>query len=128
MTQTANTQDRAAALKEAKAHRAKKRRQFVKTLFSRRVVLVATVILLMIILSAIFASVISPYDPNAISIKARNQGPTSAHLLGTDEYGRDVLSRIIYGGRVSLVVGVLAVIIACVIGTLLGMVAGYFGG
>ena len=70
---------------------------------------------------------ISPCDPNAISIKARNQGPTSAHLLGTDEYGRDVLSRIIYGGRVSLVVGVLAVIIACVIG-LLGMVAGYFGG
>ena len=128
MTQTANTQDRAEALKEARAHRAKKRRQFIKTLFSRRVVLVATVILLMIILSAIFASVISPCDPNAISIKARNQGPTSAHLLGTDEYGRDVLSRIIYGGRVSLVVGVLAVIIACVIGTLLGMVAGYFGG
>ena len=71
---------------------------------------------------------ISPYDPNAISIRERSQGPSAAHLLGTDEYGRDVLSRIIYGGRVSLVVGVLAVIIACVIGTLMGMVAGYFGG
>lgn len=128
MTQMETNLNSQEALKAAKAHKAKKRRQFIKTLFSRKVVLVATIILILIILSAILAPVISPYDPNVISIKARNQGPTADHLLGTDEYGRDVLSRIIYGGQVSLIVGVLAVVIACVLGTLLGMVAGYFGG
>jgi len=128
MTQMETNLSSQEALKAAKAHKAKKRRQFIKTLFSRKVVLVATIILILIILSAILAPVISPYDPNAIAIKARNQGPTAEHLLGTDEYGRDVLSRIIYGGQVSLIVGVLAVVIACVLGTLLGMVAGYFGG
>ena len=61
-------------------------------------------------------------------MRRRNQGPSATHLLGTDEYGRDVLSRIIIGSRVSLIVGVLAVVIACIIGTTLGMVAGYFGG
>ena len=128
MIQTASEKERTEAVRKAKAHRARKRRQFIRTLFGRKIVLAATVILLLIILSAVFASVISPYDPNAISIRERSQGPGATHLLGTDEYGRDVLSRIIYGGRVSLVVGVLAVVIACVIGTLMGMVAGYFGG
>ena len=120
--------DKSAALKAAREHKAKKRRQFIKTLFSRKIVLIATVIVVLIILAAVFAKFISPYDPNAISIKSRNQGPSATHLLGTDEYGRDVLSRIIYGGQVSLVVGVLAVAIACVLGTFVGMIAGFFGG
>lgn len=128
MSNTNVSPDKQAALTAARAERAKKRSKFVKTLFSRKIVLVAAVILVLIILSAIFANVISPYDPNKLAIKDRNQGPSSVHLLGTDEYGRDVLSRIIYGGQVSLIVGVLAVLIACAIGTVIGMIAGFFGG
>ncbi len=111
-----------------RANKARKRRQFFKTLFSRKLVLASACIVLLIILMALFAYQIMPFDPNKPAVRDRNQGPSAVHLMGTDEYGRDVLSRIIIGSRVSLVVGVLAVIIACVIGTTLGMVAGYFGG
>ena len=90
--------------------------------------LVAAIIVLLMIIMAAFADQIVPYDPNKISIRERTQGPSAAHWLGTDEFGRDVLSRIIVGSQVSLVVGVLAVIIACIIGTAFGMIAGYFGG
>ncbi len=116
------------AQQSAKQNKAKHRRQFIKTLFSRKIAIAAFAILVLMILSAFLANVIAPYDPNEISIRERTQGPSAAHWLGTDEFGRDVLSRIIYGSRVSLIVGVLAVMIACVIGTSLGMVAGFFGG
>lgn len=109
-------------------NKAKHRRQFIKTLFSRKIAIAAFVILIVLILSALLADFIAPYDPDIISISERTQGPSAVHLLGTDEFGRDVLSRVIYGSRVSLIVGVLAVMIACVIGTCLGMVAGFFGG
>lgn len=108
------------AQKERKAYRAKKRKLFFKTLFSRKIVLVSAIVVLLIILVAIFADFLMPYNPNQISIPERNQGMSAAHWLGTDEYGRDLLSRVI--------AGLLAVIIACVIGTTLGMIAGYFGG
>lgn len=121
----ANTQ---AERQSIKANKAKHRRQFIKTMFSRKIAVVAFVILVLIVLSAVLADVIAPYDPDVISISERTQWPSAAHWLGTDEFGRDVLSRIIYGGRVSLVVGVLAVMIACAIGTTIGMVAGFFGG
>ena len=111
-----------------KEYRAKKRRLFFKTLFSRKIVLVSAIVILAIILVAVFADVIMPYNPNQIAIRDRSQGPSAAHLLGTDEYGRDLFSRVIAGSRVSLVVGLLAVMIACAIGTTLGMIAGYFGG
>ena len=126
MSQPSVTADRAQAL--IRANKAKKRRQFIKALFSRKIVLVSACIVMLIILVAVFAYQIMPFDPNKPAVRERNQGPSATHLLGTDEYGRDVLSRIIIGSRVSLVVGVLAVIIACIIGTTLGMLAGYFGG
>ena len=126
MSQPSVTADRAQAL--IRANKAKKRRQFIKALFSRKIVLVSACIVMLIILVAVFAYQIMPFDPNKPAVRERNQGPSATHLLGTDEYGRDVLSRIIIGSRVSLIVGVLAVIIACIIGTTLGMLAGYFGG
>ena len=126
MSQPNVTADRAQAL--IRANKAKKRRQFIKALFSRKIVLVSACIVMLIILVAVFAYQIMPFDPNKPAVRERNQGPSAVHLLGTDEFGRDVLSRIIIGSRVSLVVGVLAVIIACIIGTTLGMLAGYFGG
>jgi peptide/nickel transport system permease protein len=94
----------------------------------------AAVILLLIVLSAIFAPLIAPHDPLAVDIRHRlgppawMAGGTPEHLLGTDQIGRDLLSRVIYGGRISLVVGVSAVLLSATIGILAGLAAGYFGG
>jgi len=91
-------------------------------------------VLVLIIATAVFAPLIAPYDPLAVDIRHRLSPPawmehgTSEHLLGTDQVGRDLLARMIYGGRVSLVVGVASVIISATIGVLLGLGAGYFGG
>ncbi len=91
-------------------------------------------VLLLIIAIAVFAPVISPYDPLAVDIRHRLSPPawmehgTAEHVLGTDQVGRDLLARMIYGGRVSLLVGVAAVVISATIGVLLGLGAGYFGG
>ncbi len=67
-------------------------------------------------------------DPNAVDLLARLQGPSLAHPLGTDDLGRDLLLRLLYGGRVSLAVGLTAAIVAATIGTAIGLLAGYFGG
>jgi len=91
-------------------------------------------VLLLIIVTTVFAPLISPYDPLAVDIRHRLSPPawmehgTVEHVLGTDQVGRDLLARMIYGGRVSLLVGVAAVVISATIGVLLGLGAGYFGG
>jgi peptide/nickel transport system permease protein len=96
--------------------------------------LAAAGVLALIVASAVLAPWISPHDPLAVNIRHRLAPPawmdhgSAAHLLGTDQVGRDLLSRMIHGGRVSLVVGVAAVMIAATIGVLLGLSAGYFGG
>ncbi|MGH7347861.1 MAG: ABC transporter permease, partial [Candidatus Rokuibacteriota bacterium] len=96
--------------------------------------LAASAILLLVIATAVFASQIAPHDPLSVNIRHRlappawMEGGDAHHPLGTDQVGRDLLSRIIYGGRVSLVVGTGAVLIAATIGVLLGLGAGYFGG
>lgn len=77
---------------------------------------------------ALFAAFIAPYDPSSINVKEIFSPPSRAHLFGTDELGRDLFSRVVYGSRVSLFVGFVAVIISITIGTLLGLIAGYFGG
>jgi len=93
----------------------------------------AAAMLLLIIATAVFAPLIAPYDPLAVDIRHRLSPPawmehgTAEHLLGTDQVGRDLLARMIYGGRVSLVVGIASVIISATIGVLLGLGAGYFG-
>ena len=102
--------------------------KFTKTLFSRKIVWVSGFFILLFIVIAVFAPLIAPYDPDFADFAAYLQGPSRLHVLGTDSYGRDVLSRIIYGTRVSLIIGVLAVVIACAVGTFFGMAAGYFGG
>lgn len=112
----------------AKGRRAQKRWKFLKTLFSRKVVLISTVGVAFFALVALLAPILAPYDPNKNSLAECLNGPSLAHLFGTDNFGRDVLSRLIYGTRVSLIVGVIAVMFACVIGTFFGMVAGFFGG
>jgi peptide/nickel transport system permease protein len=86
------------------------------------------IFILIVALTAVFADFIAPYDYQEQDLERYREGPTSAHLLGTDSYGRDVLSRLIYGGRVSLSVGIVAVIIAQGIAVVLGSIAGYYGG
>lgn len=78
-------------------------------------------------LGALLAPWLTPYDPNAINVDAMLLAPSSAHPLGTDALGRDVLSRILFGGRVSLWVGFVAVGISSIIGIVLGLISGYFG-
>ena len=114
--------------KELKEYKKEKFRKFLKVLFKRKMVLISAICLVLFICMAVFAPIISPYDPNAQSLMDTLKGPSAQYLLGTDNYGRDILSRIFYGARVSLTVGVAAVLVACAIGTFFGMVAGFFGG
>ena len=86
------------------------------------------IFILIVALAAIFADVIAPYGYQVQDLERYREAPSSLHLLGTDSYGRDVLSRLIYGGRVSLSVGIVAVIIAQGIAVVLGSIAGYYGG
>ena len=94
---------------------------------------IPVIVLTVMVLGAIFAPLIAPYDPLQTSLSARLAPPafaggSEAHLLGTDKLGRDVLSRIIYGARVSLSVSLLVILITGTIGTTLGIISGYFGG
>jgi peptide/nickel transport system permease protein len=119
---------------EARAAAAVVRRAAWRRLARLRWGLVAAALLLLIVAAAVFAPWVSPHDPLAVNIQHRlappvwMEGGDAQHLLGTDQVGRDLLSRMIYGGRVSLVVGVSAVLLSATIGVLLGLGAGYFGG
>ena len=86
------------------------------------------VILLILVFTAIFADQISPFGYADQDYMMIRKPPSAAHLLGTDEFGRDILSRIIYGSRVSLQVGLVAVSISLIAGGAIGAVAGYYGG
>ncbi len=86
------------------------------------------IIIFLFIFMAIFAPLIAPYDPLAQDISQRLKPPTMAHPLGTDQLGRDVLSRVIYGSRVSLIVGFSAVFISGLIGITVGLISGFYGG
>ena len=88
----------------------------------------SAVILILIFLAAVFAPVVAPCDHLAQSLTDRLQDPSAAHLLGTDELGRDVLSRIIFGARISLTIGLVPTLISMAIGTVLGLCAGFYGG
>ena len=101
----------------------------VKTLIRQNKLAAASaVLILLIILAAVFAPFVAPYDHLAQSLTDRLQTPSMAHWLGTDELGRDVLSRIIFGARISLTIGLVPTLISMAIGTVLGLCAGVYGG
>lgn len=101
----------------------------VKKLFkSNYLFTLGVIICLAWILAAILAPVISPYDPIAQDLSVRLNAPSGAHWFGTDNFGRDIFSRVIYGGRYSLLAGVVTVILSGIIGTFYGAIAGYVGG
>jgi len=103
-------------------------RHFIMVLFQRKVVIFGAVVILLLIITAIFAPLIAPYDPYEQNLNEYLQQPSWGHILGTDELGRDTLSRIIYSSRISLLVGIVSVGIAAGAGILLGLIAGFFGG
>ncbi len=94
--------------------------------FSSPIVSIASLVLLAIILMAVFAPLLAPHDPIRLTPTARLKPPSEDYLLGTDAFGRDLLSRIIYGARISLIVGIGAAICATVIGLAIGLFAGFF--
>lgn len=108
--------------------RKEKNKRFIRAMFSRRLVVIGLVGFLFFVFIAVFANVLTPYDRDAQDSYNILANPSSEHLLGTDQFGRDTLTRIMYGARVSLIVGVVAVAIACVVGVFLGLCASYFGG
>ena len=87
--------------------------------------LIGLVLVVLLVVSAALASVIAPYDPIALNIMDRLQGPSFNHLLGTDQLGRDLFSRVLYGGRVALKVALISISIALSVGVVLGMIAGF---
>ena len=101
----------------------------VKKMFrSNYLFTLGVMICLLWILAAVLAPVIAPYDPIAQDLALRLKAPSTEHLFGTDNFGRDIFSRVIYGGRYSLLAGCLTVVIAGCIGTFYGAIAGYVGG
>lgn len=90
--------------------------------------IIGAVIVISINLVAIFAPIISPYDPNLINVEIALEGPRAGHIFGTDSLGRDLFSRMVFGARISLFVGIIAVGISVLIGLIVGSIAGYFGG
>lgn len=103
-------------------------RKAVKRFARNRLAVAGLVLIAVLTLMAVFSPLIAPYDPIKQDYGALSQAPSSAHLFGTDNLGRDVLSRTIYGARVSLSAGVIAVGLATLAGLVLGLLAGFFGG
>src|SRR5262249_3223865 len=98
----------------------------LRLLIENRAALLSAVLILLVLLVAVFASVISPADPYTVNPADRLKGPSAAHPFGSDQLGRDVLARTIYGSRVSLLVGASVMLIAVFAGSAIGLLAGYY--
>ncbi len=111
---------------------ARKRRSQGRIIFDRfirnRAAVGGVIVLALMVLAAIFAPVISHYDPNVYDVQAQTAPPSAQHWLGTDDLGRDELARLLYGARVSLLVGVSSMLVMLVIGVTVGALAGFYGG
>ncbi|HTK03134.1 MAG TPA: ABC transporter permease [Bordetella sp.] len=102
--------------------------QVLRLLVTRKTVLLSLIVLIVLVAAALLAPLISPYDPFKLSIVNRLKPPGAAHWFGTDDFGRDVFSRVIYGGRLSLTVGFAVVVLSSILGIALGLIAGFFRG
>src|ERR1700693_2890468 len=101
-------------------------RQFRGRMFRRKLVRASVIVLCVVTVLAIIAPLVSSYDPMALKILDRLTPPDAAHWFGTDEFGRDIFTRVIYGGRYSLTIGAAVVVISVLGGTLFGLLAGFF--
>ncbi|WP_251548904.1 ABC transporter permease [Neobacillus muris] len=103
-------------------------KEFWKNWKKQKTAFWASLFILLLILIAIIGPYIAPYDPYEPDYNATLQGPSQAHIAGTDEYGRDIFSRLLAGARISLSVSFLSVLLGAIGGTILGLISGYFGG
>ncbi len=116
------------AIDVAVAPRVRTRRRMLRRLGRRPMAVAGLTVATLFVLMALFAPLIAPYDPADTNFSAVLQAPSSAHIMGTDDLGRDVFSRVVYGARASLTAGVLATLLAMVVAVPLGLVAGYYRG
>lgn len=100
----------------------------IQKFFSNKLAILGLIIVLAMIILSVFAPIFATYDPNQIDMASLNQAPSGAHIFGTDSTGRDLYSRLLYGGRISIMIGVVSAMTTSIIGTVLGLIAGYFGG
>jgi len=103
-------------------------RRILRVFFGRKLAVIGLAFIILEILVAIFAPLIAPYDPIKTDLESRLLQPSREHLLGTDSAGRDLFSRVVYGARTSLIIGISAVSISTLIGMTMGICAGFFGG
>ncbi len=103
-------------------------RRIMRVMMGRKLVVFGLVIIVLLLVMVIFAPWLTPYDPTKTELKATLQHPSWAHPLGTDEVGRDTWARLVYGSRISLVIGLVVVFAAAIVGTALGAVAGFYEG
>ena len=115
---------------EARSGRRRERKfwQNISVIFRSPVAVVGLSIVIFWVVVAILAPVLAPYSPTAQDSTAINQGPSASYLLGTDNLGRDMLSRLLYGSRTILLIAPISVLCSVIVGTILGLVGGYFGG
>ena len=102
--------------------------EIINAFKKNKLALISFIFIMFVIIAAVFAPYISPYNPDKIDVNAVLQPPNPAHLLGTDQLGRDILSRLIFGARISIEVGFIAVSLSLFIGIFIGAYAGYYGG
>lgn len=102
-------------------------REIISRFMKNKVAVAGFFIILLLVFCALFPSLIAPYSYETMSTGPSFASPSAEHLFGTDEFGRDIFSRVIYGTRTSLAIGLLSVLIACVLGTILGCISGYYG-
>lgn len=100
----------------------------MKLIRSNKIAIFAATVIIVLVLAAFLAPLISPYDPNTVDLDEVKLSPGSKHLFGTDEKGRDIFSRVVYGARISLSIGFLATALALTLGVVVGLAGGYFGG
>lgn len=103
-------------------------RWLLRDLFRNRPAQLGGLIVLLLVVAALFAPWLAPYNPYAINVKDRLQAPNATHFFGTDDLGRDLFSRIIYGARTTIQTGLVVILIAASSGTLIGVISGYYGG
>lgn len=115
-------------MEEITAPRPNKWKETGEIILKNKLTLIGFIIVGLIVAIGILSPLIAPYDPNLMNMPERLAAPSGSHLFGTDEMGRDILSRIMYGARISIVVGVVIVVCSAVIGCFLGSLSGYAGG
>ena len=116
------------SLKQNKKTKSSLAKRSLQKFTSNKLAMFGLIIVLLMTLASIFAPLLATHDPNAIDMTKLNQAPGNGNIFGTDSTGRDLYSRLLYGGRISIMIGVLSALTTSIIGTIFGLVAGYFGG